>query len=195
MQQKRIGVNPCDRNGLSVNRGPSRVWPKLFVYQGRGPLLRACYNALVRADSPMLVRYQRGYFATRFFDKSANENLRRARVRCARTRNRYDVGSELQTLFDVIDSGYPGLQTGSFSDRPVVNDNFVVVSCCNFQPRLSGWHAKKYFLSEISYRRNNRRFDPLGIAEIELILALLWTEVGLLYIITEHKPARQHQAP
>src|SRR5437667_1928333 len=143
----------------------------------------------------MLVRYQRGYFATRFFDESANENLRRVRVRRARTRNRYDVGSNLQTFFDVIDTGYSRLHTGSFSDGAAVNDNFVVVSSCNLQPSLRRWHAKKHLLSEITYRNNLRRFDPLGIAEIQLILALLRAEVGLLYIVTQHAPAGQDHGP
>ena len=137
----------------------------------------------------MLVRYQGDYFATRFFDESANENLRRAWVRRARTRNRNDVGSNLQMPFDVIDPGYPCLQTRTVSDGAVVNDNIVFVSCCNLQPGLRRWHAKKNLLSEISNWSHLRRFDPLGIAEIQLILALLWAEVGLLYIVTEHEPA------
>src|SRR5260370_18965008 len=143
----------------------------------------------------MLVRYQRGYFTTRFFDECADDNLRRARVRRACTRNRYDVGSNLQTLFDVIDPGYSCLQSRFCSDRSAINDNVVVVSCRNLQPGLYRWHAKKHFLSEISYRSNFRRFDPLGVAEIQLILALLGAEVGLLHIVTEQEPAGQNQCP
>ena len=58
LQQKRIGVDPCDRDPRSIDRGPARFWPKLFVDQGRGPFLGAFYNAPVGSDSPMLVRYQ-----------------------------------------------------------------------------------------------------------------------------------------
>ena len=97
--------------------------------------------------------------------------------------------------FDVIDPGYPCLHTGSFSDGSAINDKFVVVSCGNLHPRLRRWHAKKHILSEISYRSNLGRLDPLGITEIQLILVLLRTEVGLLYIITKHESASQHQAP
>src|SRR5215467_14416011 len=57
LQQKRIGVDPCDRDPRSIDRGAVRVWPKLFVDQWRGPFLRALYNAPVGSDSPMLVRY------------------------------------------------------------------------------------------------------------------------------------------
>src|SRR5215468_966581 len=55
LQQKRIGVDPCDRDPRSIDRGPARVWPNLFVDQGRGPFLRAFYNPPVGSDSPMLV--------------------------------------------------------------------------------------------------------------------------------------------
>src|SRR5215471_18848737 len=92
--------------------------------------------------------------------------------------------------FDIIDPGYPCLHTGSFSDGPAINDKFVVVSCCNLQPRLRRCHPKKHLLSEISYRSNLGRFDPLGITEVQLILALLRAKVRLLYIITAHDHRR-----
>ena len=117
------------------------------------------------------------------------------RVRYARNRNRDDVRSSLQTPFDVIDPSYPCLHIGCFSDGVTVNEKSVVISCCNLQPGLLRWHAKKYLLSEISGRSNLRRFDPLGIAEIQLILALLRAEVGLLYVVAEHEPASQDQGP
>ena len=63
------------------------------------------------------------------------------------------------------------------------------------QPRLLGWHGKKYLLSEISYRSNFCRFDPLGITEVQLVLALLRAEVRLLYVVPEHEAAGQHQGP
>ena len=91
--------------------------------------------------------------------------------------------------FDVIDPSYPCLHIGCFSDEVTVNEESVVISCCNLQPRLLRWHAKKYLLSEISRRSNLGGFDPLGIAEVQLILALFWAEVGLLYVVPEHEPA------
>src|SRR5207247_11024099 len=136
-----------------------------------------------------------GHPASRFLDDAANEKRRCTRVRRARNRNGDDVRSSLQTLFDVIDSSYPCLHSGFFSDGAAVNDKFVVISCCNFHPGLRRWHAEKHLLSEISQRRNLRRFDPLGIAEIQLILPLTRAEVALPYIVAEHDPTDQDHGP
>ena len=76
-----------------------------------------------------------------------------------------------------------------------VDNQLEVIRRRDFQPGAGRGVAKKNLFPKIGDRPDLRRFYPLGIAEVELILSFFWSEISLNNEVSEHEPTGRDQGP